>query len=118
MMFALPAIRNSNPGIPPIGTLFDVYSFLYAQFMISFVAAGLIVYYIARASNAAPSPMGPILNRSDTDIKGAEAAGISNTMSVSGGQALSSIDASAAGAAAMNVDMQIDGGLGSMSMPS
>jgi hypothetical protein len=59
MMFALPAIRNTNPGIPPIGTLFDIYSFFFAQFLISFVAASLIVFYIVKASSAT-SAAGPV----------------------------------------------------------
>lgn len=56
MMFALPAIRNTNPGIPPIGTLFDVYSFMFAQFMISFIAAALIVFYLVKVSNISLIP--------------------------------------------------------------
>ena len=39
LLFALPALRNSQPGVPPIGAIIDYFGFFWAQFL---AAVGLI----------------------------------------------------------------------------
>jgi hypothetical protein len=43
LMFALPAVRNIQPGIPPVGTLTDFLSFFWAETIIA--ASVLIMFY-------------------------------------------------------------------------
>ncbi|KAJ3215068.1 hypothetical protein HDU67_000848 [Dinochytrium kinnereticum] len=46
LLFALPAVRSAQPGIPPIGCTADVVSFFWAMVLEAFSAAGLLLNYI------------------------------------------------------------------------
>ncbi|KAJ3205463.1 hypothetical protein HDU67_008828 [Dinochytrium kinnereticum] len=56
LMFALPGIRNTQPGTPPIGCTADVVSFFWAMVLTSATASLLIVNYIVKYNFDAPSP--------------------------------------------------------------
>ncbi|NKB17610.1 MAG: DUF4436 family protein [Pseudanabaena sp. CRU_2_10] len=43
LLFALPAVRNIQPGIPPVGTLTDFLSFFWAEALIA--TAVVIMFY-------------------------------------------------------------------------
>jgi hypothetical protein len=82
MMFALPALRNSQPLVPPIGTVADVASFLQAEFIISVISIGLIFFYIVGAARATI--------REET-VKDAEHQTAATTSLVMGGAGLDTI---------------------------
>ncbi|KAI8848892.1 hypothetical protein BC829DRAFT_443500 [Chytridium lagenaria] len=64
LMFALPGIRNIQPGSPPIGCTSDVVSFFWAMVLAAVTASLLMVNYILKwnfeappAAPAAPAPL-------------------------------------------------------------
>lgn len=56
ILFALPQIRNSQPGAPPIGTTADVVGFFWNMLMISVAAVLLISNYISKTKAAIAKP--------------------------------------------------------------
>jgi len=52
-LFAFPAVRNSQPGVPPVGTWGDFVSFFWAESMIA-LALGILWFCFLRYS--APIP--------------------------------------------------------------
>ncbi|KAJ3092575.1 hypothetical protein HK102_005613 [Quaeritorhiza haematococci] len=48
MLFALPALRNSQPGAPPIGCTADVVGFFFNMFLASGAAGLLVINYIIK----------------------------------------------------------------------
>ncbi|KAJ3068469.1 hypothetical protein HK102_007165 [Quaeritorhiza haematococci] len=59
MLFALPAVRNVQPGAPPIGCTADVCGFFWNLFMVSLAALLLIANYIVKYKGEAPKPSPP-----------------------------------------------------------
>ncbi|KAJ3105060.1 hypothetical protein HDU96_008721 [Phlyctochytrium bullatum] len=48
LLFALPGIRNTQPGSPPIGCVADVVSFFWAMILVAISAAMLMINYIIK----------------------------------------------------------------------
>lgn len=48
LLFAFPTVRNSLPGIPPVGVLFDYASFFWAEALVALAVIALIVGWTAR----------------------------------------------------------------------
>ncbi|KAJ3414131.1 hypothetical protein HDV05_007075 [Chytridiales sp. JEL 0842] len=55
MLFALPALRNTQPNIPPIGVLSDVFAFFWAELAIIFTALTQVILYSIRKKKDAVS---------------------------------------------------------------
>ncbi|TPX39239.1 hypothetical protein SeMB42_g06402 [Synchytrium endobioticum] len=56
MLFALPAIRNAQPGAPPIGCTSDVMSFFWSMFLVSVSALLLVWNHISFNQNGLRPP--------------------------------------------------------------
>ncbi|MBK8395068.1 MAG: DUF4436 family protein [Leptospiraceae bacterium] len=48
MLFALPAVRNLQPGVPPLGTLTDFISFFWAESLVAFSMPTLFFFWLTR----------------------------------------------------------------------
>lgn len=48
MLFAFPALRNSQPGVPPIGTYGDFISFFWAEGLIALALLSIVMVWLAR----------------------------------------------------------------------
>ncbi|KAJ1551878.1 hypothetical protein HK405_013589, partial [Cladochytrium tenue] len=48
VLFAVPALRNTQPNIPPIGVLADVYAFFWAELSVIFTGLTQIILYSVR----------------------------------------------------------------------
>ncbi|KAJ3205464.1 hypothetical protein HDU67_008829 [Dinochytrium kinnereticum] len=59
LMFALPGIRNTQPGTPPIGCTADVVSFFWAMSLTAVTASLLIINYIVKYNFDLPPPPAP-----------------------------------------------------------
>ncbi len=51
LIFGLPALRNIQPGVPPVGALADYVSFIWAEFFVASSAIILLWAWIARAQS-------------------------------------------------------------------
>ena len=49
LIFGLPALRNTQPGVPGVGALCDYLSFIWAEFIVSTSAIGLAWTWIIRS---------------------------------------------------------------------
>ena len=49
LIFGLPALRNTQPGVPGIGALCDYLSFIWAEFIVAISAIGLVWAWIIRS---------------------------------------------------------------------
>jgi hypothetical protein len=49
LIFGLPALRNTQPGVPAIGSLGDYLSFIWAEFIVALSAVGLAWIWIVRS---------------------------------------------------------------------
>jgi hypothetical protein len=49
LLFAFPTVRNSLPGIPPVGVLFDYAAFFWAEALVALALIALITGWTARA---------------------------------------------------------------------
>jgi hypothetical protein len=49
LIFGLPALRNTQPGVPGIGSLCDYVSFIWAEVIVSISAIGLAWTWILRS---------------------------------------------------------------------
>jgi hypothetical protein len=49
LIFGLPALRNTQPGVPGIGALGDYLSFMWAEFIVAMSAIGLVWTWIIRS---------------------------------------------------------------------
>ena len=56
MLFALPAIRNVQPGNPPIGSTSDFIAFFWALFLVAASSLILILNYIKMYKRETPDP--------------------------------------------------------------
>jgi hypothetical protein len=52
LLFGLPALRNSQPGVPPLGALGDYLSFLWAEQIVAVAAVVMIWTWLARGRHA------------------------------------------------------------------
>jgi Domain of unknown function (DUF4436) len=48
LLFAFPALRNSQPGTPPIGTMSDFIAFFWAEVIIAFLLLAVVLRWIIR----------------------------------------------------------------------
>jgi hypothetical protein len=48
LLFAFPTVRNSLPGIPPVGVLFDYVSFFWAEALVALALIALIIGWTVR----------------------------------------------------------------------
>ena len=55
LIFGLPALRNVQPGVPPVGALSDYISFIWAEFIVASSAVVLAWTWIVRANREAIS---------------------------------------------------------------
>jgi len=51
LIFGLPALRNIQPGVPPVGILSDSMSFIWAEMMVAISAIALAWTWILRSRN-------------------------------------------------------------------
>jgi Domain of unknown function (DUF4436) len=49
LIFGLPALRNTQPGVPGVGALCDFLSFIWAEFIVTISAIGLVWAWILRS---------------------------------------------------------------------
>ena len=56
LLFGLPALRNAQPAVPPLGVLGDYVSFLWAEVIVAFSAVMMIWIWMIRRHSASPSP--------------------------------------------------------------
>jgi Domain of unknown function (DUF4436) len=54
LLFAFPAIRNSQPGVPPVGTLGDFLSFFWAESLVIIALAITWINFLRRYSKPKP----------------------------------------------------------------
>ncbi|KAI8833740.1 hypothetical protein BC829DRAFT_407601 [Chytridium lagenaria] len=54
LLFALPAIRNAQPGVPPIGNTSDVVSFFWSMMLTASACCIMMVSYIVFQTDLAP----------------------------------------------------------------
>ncbi|KAJ1537513.1 hypothetical protein HK405_014583, partial [Cladochytrium tenue] len=71
MLFALPALRNTQPNIPPIGVLSDVYAFFWAELSIIFTGLTQIILYGIRKARESQRAA----RRLERDVAAAAAGG-------------------------------------------
>ncbi|KAI8905057.1 hypothetical protein EDD86DRAFT_249278 [Gorgonomyces haynaldii] len=57
LLFALPAIRNSQPGVPTVGATVDLAGFMWNMFLVLTAAVMLIWNYIVKYTKEKSSPM-------------------------------------------------------------
>ncbi|MFL6276396.1 MAG: DUF4436 family protein [Blastocatellia bacterium] len=48
MLFAFPALRNSQPGVPPLGTYSDYLSFFWAEMLVAIALVTIITLWVVR----------------------------------------------------------------------
>jgi hypothetical protein len=48
LLFAFPALRNSQPGTPPIGTLSDFIAFFWAEVIIALSLLAVVIRWVTR----------------------------------------------------------------------
>src|SRR6185437_14931326 len=56
LLFAFPALRNSQPGTPPIGTMSDFIAFFWAEVIIALSLLSVVLRWIIRGHGAQRSP--------------------------------------------------------------
>jgi hypothetical protein len=54
LLFALPAIRNTQPGVPPIGCTLDLVGFFWCMFLVMVSTALLMINYILKYQRVKP----------------------------------------------------------------
>ena len=55
LLFALPAVRNSLPDSPPLGSQSDFYIFMWAEFAVALSMVTLTAYLLAKRARGEPS---------------------------------------------------------------
>jgi hypothetical protein len=56
LIFGLPALRNIQPGVPPVGGFSDFLSFIWAEMMVSISAIALAWTWIVRSKKDRKHP--------------------------------------------------------------
>jgi hypothetical protein len=69
LIFGLPALRNIQPGVPPVGGFSDYLSFIWAEMMVSISAIALAWIWIVRSKNE------KIPDRDREQLRSSQAAG-------------------------------------------
>ncbi|KAL2911785.1 hypothetical protein HK105_208718 [Polyrhizophydium stewartii] len=59
LLFALPALRNSQPGAPPIGASVDVAGFMWNMVLVASACLLLLINYIVKYKKEKPAPVVP-----------------------------------------------------------
>jgi len=57
LLFALPAVRNTQPAAPPIGTLLDTVSLIWNMMLVSLCAITLMVTWLWQSPSPTPPPV-------------------------------------------------------------
>ncbi|KAJ3085620.1 hypothetical protein HK102_013986, partial [Quaeritorhiza haematococci] len=70
MLFALPALRNTQPGAPPIGCIADIYAFFWAEFIIAVTAVAMMILYIIRSNQPTPVPTSTAARMRQQQLRG------------------------------------------------
>ena len=58
LIFGLPALRNIQPGIPPIGTFGDSVAFTWAEVAVAGSAIALVIHWLLQPTPSSTPPMG------------------------------------------------------------
>jgi hypothetical protein len=59
LIFGLPALRNVQPGIPPVGTFGDSVAFIWAEVAAAGSAIALIIHWLLHRTSERIPPKGP-----------------------------------------------------------
>lgn len=54
LIFGLPALRNAQPGVPPLGALGDYFSFIWAELIVAACAVVTIWIWLVRSHQKLP----------------------------------------------------------------